>query len=69
MVDELLLKALNLPSGNRRIFYISSLMKGHEAARMIVECKAQETIRPMTQCILEEHGCELPQQSEEKKKK
>lgn len=34
--------------------YATTILKGHEAARMIADAKAQETIRTMTDRILEE---------------
>jgi|GEM_PF-7064876 hypothetical protein len=37
------------------VVYATGLMKGHEAARMIADCKAQETIREMSARVLEEN--------------
>ncbi|ANE46287.1 hypothetical protein SY83_08375 [Paenibacillus swuensis] len=51
---ELAKEILNRPSGQSRILYVSQLMKGRDAARMIQDFKAQETIRAMTQRILDE---------------
>jgi len=31
--------------------YATGILKGHEAARMVADCKAQHTIRPMTERI------------------
>ncbi|MFD2610965.1 hypothetical protein [Paenibacillus gansuensis] len=47
---------LNRPSGVSRVLYISQLMKGYDAARMIADFRAQETIRAMTQHILDSHA-------------
>lgn len=40
----------------KRIMYVTGVMKGRDALRMIAECKAQETIRVMTTSILNEHS-------------
>lgn len=34
--------------------FVTSLMKGHEAARMVADCKAQETIHAMNDRIINE---------------
>lgn len=44
-----LLAEQNLTSGP---VYATTVMKGHEAARMVADVKAQHTIRPMTNAVI-----------------
>jgi len=45
------LEAKGLKSG---LVYVSPLMKGHEAARMVADCMAQEDIRAAHKRVIEE---------------
>ncbi|MGG1638262.1 hypothetical protein [Paenibacillus sp. NRS-1760] len=44
-----MLKNRGLTAGS---VFVTGLMKGHEAARMVADCKAQETIRAMNDRII-----------------
>lgn len=46
---------LNQQGLNRGPVYATGIMKGYEAARMIADFKAQETIKPMTDRIIQEN--------------
>ncbi|OBZ08025.1 hypothetical protein [Bacillus sp. FJAT-26390] len=46
-----MLQAIGLTSGP---VYATGLLKGHEAARMVADCKAQETIRAAHAIVISE---------------
>ncbi|MBO2943613.1 hypothetical protein JJQ72_06425 [Paenibacillus sp. F411] len=54
-----LASALKAQGLTRGPVYATGIMKGYEAARMIADFKAQETIKSMTDRVLQENGCEL----------